>query len=55
MSEYWPYMSDENKERNRDMTDKHKFFIDKMNKSKCDNSQILALDTRIPGSTQTLR
>ena len=33
MSEYWPYMSDENKERYRYMADKHKFFVDKMNKS----------------------
>lgn len=53
MSEFWPYMSDENKERYRYKADKHKYFLGKT--QSCLNSQILSLDTKIPDTSLTLR
>lgn len=53
MNEYWPYMTEENKKRHRYMVDRHKFFIDQI--GTCQTSQLLEVDTKIPGSQLTIR
>ena len=53
MSEFWPYMTDKNKARYRYMADKHKYFLEKI--ERCETTKILSIDTRIPGTRVGLR
>ena len=53
MTEYWPYMTERNKQRHRYMADKHKYFLDRI--EHCENNLILDIDRKIPSSNTTLR
>lgn len=53
MSEFWPYMIDKNKARYRYMADKHKYFLEKIERYQ--TTKILSIDTRIPGTRYNLR
>ena len=53
MTEFWPYMTEENKKKHRYMAQRHKYFLDQI--EDCVNGQILEIDTKIPGTRLTLR
>lgn len=53
MNERWPYMTEKNKKRHRYMADRHKFFLSQI--GVCQTSQLLEIDTRIPGSQLSIR
>lgn len=53
MMEFWPFMTDKNKERYNYMKNKHEYFLSKL--GRCETSKILAIDKKIPGSRSTLR
>ena len=53
MNELWPYMTEKNKKRHRYMVDRHKFFTYQI--GVCQTSQLLEIDSRIPGSQLSIR